>query len=201
MKNILITWTSSGIWAYLKSSLWEKHHIFWVSRNWNDDFVWDLRDISFLQEISKKVETLDFLIINAWVWYFDRFENISLEEHKQIIETNLLSPILLSNLLLKENKIKSGIIFIWSVAGKKSSKFGASYSASKWGLRGFAMQIKNEFPKLQIHLLNPKIVKTDFHKNSRVEIVWKYKETKIEDIKQNIENIFLKKEKKFEIDL
>jgi hypothetical protein len=68
-------------------------------------------------------------------------------------------------------------------------------------LRGFAMNLKNEYPKLQIHLLNPKIIDTWFHKNSNVEIVGKYQATSLESIWEVIQNIFEKKEKRFEIDL
>ena len=206
MKTILITWTSSWIWFETAEYLKKNHEIIWVSRSENkieniDFFRWDLKNIDFLSEISQKIENIDYLILNAGIWYFDKFKNISLEKNKDIIETNLLSPILLTSLLINSNKIKSGIIFIWSIAWKKSMKNWASYAASKFGLRWFAMQLKNENIWIKINLINPKIVDTNFHKDSKIEIVGKYSETKIEDILETISNIINWSENRFEIDL
>lgn len=63
------------------------------------------------------------------------------------------------------------------------------------------MNLKNEYPKLQIHIINPKIIDTWFHKNSKIEIVWKYETTSLQDISKTLESIFEKKESRFEIDL
>lgn len=204
MKKILITWTSSWIWNFLAENLKNEFKIIWISRSknkviWINHFSWDINDEKFLNEIYNKIDKIDYLILNAWIGYFDKFENISIKEHKEILNTNLISPIIFTSLFL--NKIKSGIIFIWSVSSKKSSKFWASYSASKFGIRWFAMNLKNELSNLKVHLINPKIVTTNFHKHSKIEIVWKYEETKIEDILKVIKEIIDGKEKRFEIDL
>jgi len=204
MKKILITWTSSWIWNYLSENLKNEFEIIWISRSknnvsWITHFSWDINDEDFLKNVYKNVNYVNYLILNAWVWYFDKFENISLEKHKEIISTNLLSPILSTSIFL--DKTKSWIIFIWSISSKKSSKFWASYSASKFWLRWFAMNLKNEFPNKKIHIINPKVIPTNFHRNSKIEIVWKFKETKIEDILKTVKDIINWNEKRFEIDL
>jgi hypothetical protein len=63
------------------------------------------------------------------------------------------------------------------------------------------MNLKNEFPNKKIHIINPKVVPTNFHRNSKIEIVWKFKETKIEDILKTVKDIINWNEKRFEIDL
>jgi short-subunit dehydrogenase len=204
--KILLTWTTSWIWNFVAKHLLDNHKIIWVWRSENniehiDFFRWDIRDENFLNEIVKNIDEIDFLILNSWVWYFDSFEKIDIENHIEIIETNLLSPILLSNLLLRDKKIKKWIIFIWSIAWKKSMKNWASYSASKFWLRGFAMQLKNEYTKLKIHLVNPSVVKTNFHLKSGVEIVWKYRENTPDDVFEVVNNIINWNEHRFEIDL
>ncbi len=202
MKNIFITGTSSGIWKFVAQNMQEIHTLYGISRHSSNleiqEFLWNMNDETFLSEIYKKVSEIDWLILNAWVWYFDTFKNISWEEHKEIIQTNLLSPIIFTSIFL--DKIKSWIIFIWSISSKKSGKYGASYSASKFWLRGFAMNLKNEI-KQNIHIINPKVVKTNFHKNSKIEIQWKFEETNIEEILHIINEIIEWKEKRFEIDL
>lgn len=204
MQKVLITGVSSGIGKYLSDTFCRDFEIIWVSRTSVSSreithISGNLWDTWFLQDLAKNISELDYLVLNAWVWYFDQFEKISLWEHQEQIQTNLLSPILLTSLLIW--KIKKWIIFIGSVSSKKSGKYWASYSASKFGLRGFAMNLKNEYPKLQIHLLNPKIINTWFHKNSKVEIVGKFEETSLESVWEVMQNIFEKKEKRFEIDL
>lgn len=206
MQKILITWTSSGIWKYLWENLRKDYFVMWVSRS-DDDiwlnryFKWDLQDSDFLDKIASDTKELDYLIINAWVWYFDDFKSISEDQNKEIINTNLLSPILLINKLLKLNKIKSWIIFIWSSASKKSTKYWASYSASKFGIRWFAMSLKNELKWLKVHLINPNIIDTWFHKSSKIQIVWKHKETSLNDVLETIKNLISWNETRFEIDL
>jgi len=59
--------------------------------------------------------------LNAGIGYFDNFENISIKQHKDILQTNLISPIIFTSIFL--DKIQSGIIFIGSISSKKSGKF------------------------------------------------------------------------------
>ncbi len=163
LKHILITGISSWIWEYLAKNLLINNTITWVSRKntriqWINILKWDLLDNSFLVTIAEKSDIYDYVIFNAWIWYFDEFTKISLDKNKETIEINLISPILLTQLLLERNKIKSWIIFIWSIAWKKSMKNWASYAASKFWLRWFAMQLKNELKRIKVHIINPSIV-------------------------------------------
>gem|GEM_PF-1897938 len=130
--------------------------------------------------------------------YFDAFQNISQEEYEAMIRTNLLAPMLLTRLLFP--KIKKGIIGIGSLAGKKSLKYGVGYSASKFGLRGFLLTLKNETNK-KIHLVNPKIVQTDFHTYSNISLPKDLPTTSKDEILHVVEDILLEKEKRFEIDI
>ncbi len=202
--EILITWTTSWIWKYLRENLKENNNIIWISKSENNitniDFLkWDLKDIDFLYKIWEKIKEVDYIILNAWIWFFDNFENISIENHINTIQTNLISPVVLTHILYK--KIKKWIIIIWSISSKKSSKLWTSYSASKFGIRWFAMQLKNEIKWKKVFLINPKIIKTNLHKNAKIDIQNSFLNSKIEDILKTIKNIISWEEKKFEIDL
>ncbi len=91
------------------------------------------------------------------------------------------------------------IIFIGSIISKKFLPNGAVYGASKFGLRGFAGILNKEL-KNKVHIINPRILQTDFHTDSTVEIP-KNQITSFEDILQVVHDIFSKTEQRFEIDL
>ena len=194
--NILITGHSKWIWKFLSDNLEKNYQVFGFSRkNW-----FDLTKVETFQKIKKNIwgEKLDILILNAWVWEFWKFEDISLEKLENVINLNLLANIrLLKNL---ENNIKKDtkIIFIWSIISKKFMKWASVYQASKFWLRGFAWGLKNEWKK--VFLINPKVVDTTFHK-WKIDLDNKFPETKLEDILKIVKKIISGWEKRFEIDL
>ncbi len=187
----------------------EEFNIYWVSRRRPpvSDIIFhslDLTDFDKISEYTESIKWIDFdaVIFNAWVGYFDRFENMSSEEIMNTINLNSISPIIFLNSLLPHLSKKTKIIFIWSVASKKFYKFWTVYQASKFALRWFAGSLKNEI-KQKVYLLNPCFVDTNFFENERIgiEIKWWYKETKLEAIYEVIENILDWSENRFEIDL
>lgn len=230
MQNILITWTSSWIWEFLAKNFLEKYQndykIFWLSRKnpkriilENKNFSQIICDLKNFWEIEKKFLEIkknnknfyfDKIILNAWIWYFENFETMKTEEIFEIIQINLLSNIFLIKFLLDNNFLNisknnsTKIIFIWSKASKKFWNNWAAYLASKFWLRWFAWWLNKDLKNIWIHLINPRVVKTNFHKNSKIDIqstFWKYSETWIEKIFSTCEKIFNWKEENFEIDL
>ena len=196
MKKILITWESKWIWKFLKDNLLKNYQIFWFSRsNW-----FDLTKKETFKKIKEVIwsEKLNFLILNAWVGEFGKFEEIDLEKLENIINLNLLANIRLLKYLQDNITKETKIIFIWSIISKKFMKEASVYQASKFWLRWLAWWLKQEWKK--VFLINPKIVDTDFHKG-KIELDRKLPETKLEDILEVINNIILGKEKRFEIDL
>lgn len=214
MKNILITGTSSWIWENLAENFlknWEK--IFWISRK---NFWWEEKnfqqifcDLKNFSEVEKNLENFeknffDWIILNAWIWYFENFETMRSEEIFETLQTNLLSKIFLVKFLLDKKLLKKSakIIFIWSKASKKFWNNWTAYLASKFWIRWFAWWLnKDLWKKYWIHLINPRVVKTNFHKNSKIEIQWKFSETWLDEIFEVCEKIFKWEEKKFEVDL
>jgi len=206
-KNILITGISSGIWKSLWEFLVEKNNIVGISRTKieNNKIKSFNLDLSKKQDILHLCKTIvdqeynfDTLILNAWVWEFWNFEDISLEKYENIINVNLLANIRLLKFLEKNIKKETKIIFVWSIISKKFMKKASVYQASKFGLRGFAGWLKQEWKK--VFIINPKIVDTNFHKD-KIDLQNKYPETKIQDILQTVSDIIDWKEKRFEIDL
>jgi short-subunit dehydrogenase len=82
-----------------------------------------------------------------------------------MIDVNLKAPILLTNIYLKSIKQSKGsIINITSIEATKSSKFSATYSATKSGLRAFGLSLFEEVRKagVKVVTINPDITKTSF---------------------------------------
>ncbi len=210
-KNILITWTSKWIGNYLMQNLKDFNNVIWISRtksqeNVLKEFNIDLTKHELFNNIVKYLEQenikLDIIIINAWVWYFWKYENWSTQKYEQIINLNLLSPIIMIKILAPYLNNKAKIIFIWSIISKKFMKYWAVYQASKFGLRWFAGALKNEMKGKSIHIINPRIVETTFHDESEIEIDFANdKITSLDIILDTVNNIINWLENRFEIDL
>lgn len=210
-KNILITWTSKWIWKYLLDNLKNENNLIWISRsksteNWFYEINIDLTNHALFNKITHYLKSsnikLDCIIINAWVWHFWKYNLWDSKKYQEIINLNLLSPILLIKELEEYLSEKAKIIFIWSIISKKFMKYWAVYQASKFGLRWFAWALKNELKGKWVHIINPRIVETWFHDKSEIEIdFWNDKITSLESIWEVIWDILSENEKRFEIDL
>jgi len=87
---------------------------------------------------------IDILVNNAGLESAQDYECTDVGELRQMIEVNLLAPMLLSRWLLPE-MLKSGrghIVNIASVAGLISSGYEEPYNASKFGLVGFSRALR-----------------------------------------------------------
>ncbi len=209
MLNILITWVSSWIWKYLTEQLKSESNILWVSRTdpkipWINFISCNLtksKDIlNLISYLRSKQISLDAIIFNAWVGYFDEFHKVTDKEYLDMLTLNLYANIILTKKLSPFSTPKSKLIYIWNIAAKKFMRYGAGYQASKFGLRWFVWALRNEL-KQKVFLINPQYVDTPFFENMRIEPQWKYKETFVLEIYETIKKILNNSESRFEIDL
>jgi short-subunit dehydrogenase len=93
---------------------------------------------------------IDVWVNNAGVGSVGHFDEIPLEEHEQVIRTNLIGAMYGSRAALKQfrRQGKGVLINVSSFAGIASFPYGASYTASKHGLRGLDTALRQE---LQVH--------------------------------------------------
>ncbi|MDD2870930.1 MAG: SDR family NAD(P)-dependent oxidoreductase [Candidatus Gracilibacteria bacterium] len=210
-KNILITGTSKGIGKYLLDNLKNENNLIGISRSKSTENGFyeiniDLTNHALFNKITHYLKSsnikLDCIIINAGVGHFGKYNLGDSKKYQEIINLNLLSPILLIKELEEYLSEKAKIIFIGSIISKKFMKYGAVYQASKFGLRGFAGALKNELKGKGVHIINPRIVETGFHDKSEIEIDFgNDKITSLESIGEVIGDILSENEKRFEIDL
>jgi short-subunit dehydrogenase len=110
----------------------------------------DVSNSSEVEELGQRaVEQfgkIDVWVNNAGVGAVARFEETPLEEHEKVIQTNLMGTIYGSYVALQQFR-KQGrgvLINVGSFAGKIAAPYLSSYSASKFGIRGLGMALRQE---------------------------------------------------------
>ena len=101
---------------------------------------------------ASKVGELAVLVNNAGVGTFKAVEKITLKEWQNMMDVNLTGAFLATQEAVKlMKKVKAGhIFFINSLSGKRALSWGSGYSATKYGLRGFADTVRIELRKSNI---------------------------------------------------
>lgn len=99
--------------------------------------------------------------------YFGGLEQLEFRRVRSLIDLNLLSPILLSKLLVPYLKqLGAGrLLYVGSEAALQGAKYGTAYCASKFGLRGFVQSLSAECRQagVNVSLINPGMVDTPFY--------------------------------------
>ena len=116
--------------------------------------------------IEESFGRLDILVNNAGVRGFGRVDEVSPEQWREVIETNLNGPFYCSRLAIPMMKKAGGgfIVNIGSLAGKHAFAGGAAYNASKFGLKGFteAMMLDVRHDNIRVTTIMPGSVQTNF---------------------------------------
>jgi len=111
---------------------------------------------------------LDVLIANAGVGHFAAIDNLSDEDWKETIDTNLTGVFNSVKASIDALKKSQGyIITIASLAGINFFENGAAYNASKFGLVGFTQAIMLDLRKygIKVTTIMPGSVATHFNNN------------------------------------
>ena len=91
-----------------------------------------------VEEAVSRFGNLDIVIANAGLGHFGSVEDITIEEWKETIDTNLSGPFYSLKASVDQLKKNKGyFISISSLAGTNFFKGGSAYNASKFGLTGF----------------------------------------------------------------
>ncbi|MBW1763064.1 MAG: SDR family NAD(P)-dependent oxidoreductase [Deltaproteobacteria bacterium] len=76
---------------------------------------------------------IDILINNAGIEWVCKYTTMSAEQIEQMIQTNLIAPLILSRLVLPEMIARGSghVVMMSSLGGKKGSPYSATYAATK----------------------------------------------------------------------
>lgn len=157
--NILITGSSSGVGNGLAKILSIANNVIGLTRN-------DL-DLSNIKNVSIfELPVIDMLINCAGTDIGGKIEftNHNTDEIVKILNTNLVSPVILSQKALKNN-VNCKIVNITSTNNNRYYANNLAYSLSKKALESFTNMLQVEYPKANILEVRLGLTKTNFNKN------------------------------------
>jgi NADP-dependent 3-hydroxy acid dehydrogenase YdfG len=163
----MITGASRGLGAALGAALAPTHTLFLAGRpsdrldavaSMHGATTWpiDFEDLDAIEAVVEPIVELDVLIHNAGVAYPGRVAESTVEEWHSTMQLNVLGAVALTLALLPALRSAGGhVVFINSGAGINASPGLASYTASKFALRGFADSLRNDEPSLRVTSVFP----------------------------------------------
>lgn len=180
----MITGAGKGIGRAVAAALMERGaRVFGISRTKADleslksqyeekfDYaVGDVTDGGFLKSVEGKFEGVEILVNNAGFGILRPVEEMTVEEFKSVIETNLNAVFAVSKLAIPSMIRRNGgvIINISSLAGRNAFAGGTAYCASKSGLNSLTECMMLDLRKHNIKVMNisPGTVVTGFSHKS-----------------------------------
>jgi NAD(P)-dependent dehydrogenase (short-subunit alcohol dehydrogenase family) len=115
------------------------------------EFQGDISDEDTVTDLAAKVERewghLDLLVNNAGISSISPAEEISAQEFRRVLESNLVAPFLLSKMFGAKMlaRRKGAIVNVASIAGLVGVADRAAYNASKHGLIGLTRTLAAEW--------------------------------------------------------
>lgn len=106
--------------------------------------VADISNAEGIRALIAAAGPVDILIANAGLPAPSSGGQGSFEEIAAVLDVNLLAPVLMTRGLMKGMRSRGGghLVYISSLAGRVASPMSPVYSASKWGLRGYAQSLR-----------------------------------------------------------
>jgi NAD(P)-dependent dehydrogenase (short-subunit alcohol dehydrogenase family) len=140
---------------------------------------------AFFGFVTDSLGGLDILVNNAGLGIFAPVADLTIEDWKKIIDTNLSGAFYCCREAIPLFRHSGGgtIVNISSLAGKNPFAGGAAYNASKFGLNGFseALMLDHRRDRIRVTYVMPGSVDTDFSPRSE-RASWKIAPEDIADI-------------------
>jgi short-subunit dehydrogenase len=106
----------------------------------------DLFDRSAVERLVDEAGAIDVLVSNAGIPGSGRLETFTVDEIDRALDVNLRAPMVLARLMCEGMAERGGgqIVFVSSMSGKAGTARTSVYAATKFGLRGFAMSLRED---------------------------------------------------------
>lgn len=167
MPTAFITGAAGGLGTAIADALAPTHTLFLggrpsdrldalASRLGATTWPLDLQDSEAIPAVVEPINELDVLIHNAGAAFPGRVAESTVDEWRITMEVNVIGAVALTLALLPALRSARGhVVFINSGAGITASPGLASYTASKFALRGFADSLRNDERELRVTSIHP----------------------------------------------
>ena len=105
----------------------------------------------------------DILVNNAGIMLLAPFTARGHDDHRRMIEANLLGAITVTEVFLDQLRDGGGdLVNVSSVAGRTARPGNAVYAATKWGINGWSESLRQELqPDIRVMVIEPGAVATE----------------------------------------
>ncbi len=119
--------------------------------------------VAAAERVQNDLGGADVVINNAGVMLTAPFASDQRSEHRQMVETNLLGAMTVTEVFLDQLRANKGdLVNISSVAGRVAPAGFAAYSATKWGINGWSEALRVELqPDIRVMVVEPGAVATE----------------------------------------
>ena len=125
--------------------------------------VADLAEPEAAERLAAEAGAVDALVANAGLPGTGRLDDFSQQELGRVLRVNLEAPIRLTRELIPamQERGSGHLVYVTSLAGKAISPRASLYSATKFGLRGFALGLREDLWKrgIGVSLVTPGFVR------------------------------------------
>jgi NADP-dependent 3-hydroxy acid dehydrogenase YdfG len=120
--------------------------------------------VAAAKRVQRELGGADILVNNAGVMLTAPFTSDQREEHRRMVETNLLGAMTVTEVFLDQLRANGGgdLVNISSVAGRVAPAGFAAYAATKWGMNGWSEALRVELqPNIRVMVIEPGAIATE----------------------------------------
>jgi NADP-dependent 3-hydroxy acid dehydrogenase YdfG len=127
----------------------------------------DVTDRGSLVAAADRVENelggANVLVNNAGIMLLAPFSADHHDDHRRMVETNLLGAMTATEVFLEQLRASQGdLVNLSSVAGRTARPGNAVYAATKWGINGWSEALRQELhPDVRVIVIEPGAVATE----------------------------------------
>ena len=163
-RTVLLTGATGGLGRAIARALAERGGVLVLSGRKPDELaelaaelpgsghrevVADLADIGAAEALAAEAGDVDVLAANAGLGAQGRVDDFCEADVERVIRVNLEAPVRTARALAPAMRARGSgqMVFVSSLAGKAASAHNALYAATKAGLRGFALGLRQDLAR------------------------------------------------------
>jgi NADP-dependent 3-hydroxy acid dehydrogenase YdfG len=120
--------------------------------------------VAAADRVQEELAGADIVVNNAGVMLTAPFASDQREEHRRMVETNLLGAMTVTEVFLDQLRANGGgdLVNISSVAGRLAPAGFGAYAATKWGINGWSEALRVELqPDIRVMVIEPGAIATE----------------------------------------